>query len=273
MSISVKWCIALMVLAGISLAVGEFAYSATMHNSGTGNGSLLSNLVNGGNPADVSTDPYPQWNTSDWIHIDTIADHMVYDRFSITGTTSAPEGTRLHAEIYASVFCPNATRVINETIIVKKGEPHNNRWSVPVDGSRFKPDEYIVLVYPEHMRNSSVSALFNMLNPSTPWIHVYPVHNLKVGDTLEVSGLTSIEAGKTVDIEMLRSTFSPVPPACFSSHKRTGLSGSVTIIATGNGFSSWSFNESLENFCPDEYILTARDNETSDAILFNVLKE
>jgi len=273
MNLSIKWCIAFILLAGISLAVGEFAYSATMHHAGTGNGSLLFNLVTGEPKVNATIDPYPVWNTSDWIHIDTIPDHRVYDRFSITGTTSAPEGCRLHAEIYASVLCAYSPRIINETIIVTKREPGNNSWSIPVDGSRFRPDEYLVVVYPEHQENSSVSLLFNMLIPGGSWIHVYPVHDVRSGDNLEISGLTSIDTGKTVDIEMDRSAFCPAPPACFASHKRTRLSGSAAIIPTGNGFGTWFFNESLENFCPDEYILTARYNDTSTAVLFNIQKE
>lgn len=217
--------------------------------------------------------PSLTWNASYWIHIDPQPDRRVYESFPITGNTSAPEGTALHVEVYSGTFCSNLPRIIsiNRTVIVEKGENGINRWSVFAEAGIFHMDEYFITVYPEDKKDLAVSQLFNVLTPDGHWIHITRVNDFKVGETLSVSGFTDETAGNTIGIEMYRSTSCPPPRECMD--RRVDLTGSAAIVATDKGYSSWSFNESLDNFCPDEYILYATSGDVSDCILFNIRNE
>jgi hypothetical protein len=84
--------------------------------------------------------------------IDSIRDHAVGDKFSITGSTNLAVGDNLLVEIISSSFKPTQKVQGAEfsgssgTVKVEPGTNGLNRWSFDVDVSTFKPDEYIVKV-------------------------------------------------------------------------------------------------------------------------------
>lgn|GEM_PF-4940713 len=213
-----------------------------------------------------TTVPALTWNTSDWIRIDRQPDRRVYESFSITGNTSAPEGSALHVEAYSRAFCPNMPRIINQTVLVEKGEHGINRWSVPAEPGIFTMNDYLITVYPENKKDLAVSQFFNMLSPQGRWIHITRVNDFKDGGTLAISGFTDEDAGDIVGISMEQSGFYTLPRNC--GNYRTNLTGSAAVVATDRGYSTGSFNESLDNFCPDEYILIATSGNVSDSIVF-----
>ena len=85
-----------------------------------------------------------------WIRVNSIGEHYVGEQFTISGTTNLPVDDNFIFEISSS-YSPDAPTNtgeysgLAETIKVVKGEPYNE-WSVDIDTSSFKPDEYIVNV-------------------------------------------------------------------------------------------------------------------------------
>jgi hypothetical protein len=84
--------------------------------------------------------------------IDTIGDHVVGDKFTITGSTNLAAGNDLLIEIVSSSFSPTKKSQGSEfsgssgIVKVEPGTNGLNRWSFDVDSSSFKPDEYMVKV-------------------------------------------------------------------------------------------------------------------------------
>jgi trimeric autotransporter adhesin len=107
---------------------------------------LLVSFVSASTPVKETTidGDYP------WIRVNSIGEHYVGEQFTISGTTNLPVDDNLIFEISSS-YSPDAPTNTGEysglakVIKVVKGEPYNE-WSVDIDTSSFKPDEYIVNV-------------------------------------------------------------------------------------------------------------------------------
>ncbi|MBN1432056.1 MAG: DUF3821 domain-containing protein [Methanomicrobiaceae archaeon] len=86
-----------------------------------------------------------------WIRINAIGDHYVGDQFTIAGTTNLAVDDDIICEVTSSSFKPTQKTQSGEfsgqssTVKVVEGETYNE-WSMDVDASTFKPDEYIVNV-------------------------------------------------------------------------------------------------------------------------------
>ena len=111
---------------------------------------------------DATTDgDYP------WIRYNEIGDHYVGEQFTISGTTNLPVDDNLIVEIVSSSFSP--TKEVQsgeysgqaEAVKVVRGDT-NNKWSMYVDASTFKPDEYIVNAESIETDSTATTA-FNLL--------------------------------------------------------------------------------------------------------------
>jgi len=84
--------------------------------------------------------------------INSIGEHSVGDKFTISGSTNLAAGDELMVDITSSSFGPTTKAQsgefsgISQAVNVVQGSGSNNRWSYDVDTTAFKPDEYIVKV-------------------------------------------------------------------------------------------------------------------------------
>jgi hypothetical protein len=84
--------------------------------------------------------------------IDPIGDHVVGDKFTITGSTNIAADNKLLVEITSSSFKPSQKQQSGEfsgssgTVTIEPGIGGMNRWSFDVDASTFRPDEYLVRI-------------------------------------------------------------------------------------------------------------------------------
>jgi len=101
------------------------------------------------------------------IWIDAIGDKAAGSTFTITGTTNLAVGDTLNIDVTSAAFKPTtkeeATGFANiaGTAEVKQGDGANT-WSFEVDGSSFKPDQYIVKVESIETR-TTMTANFNVV--------------------------------------------------------------------------------------------------------------
>ena len=108
---------------------------------------LLASFVSAATPAKETTidGDYP------WIRVNSIGEHYVGEQFTISGTTNLPVNEILIVDIVSSSFSP--TKEVqsgeftgqSETVKIVKGDT-SNKWSMDVDASTLKPDEYVVNV-------------------------------------------------------------------------------------------------------------------------------
>ncbi|EHQ35070.1 MEMAR_RS02690 family S-layer glycoprotein [Methanoplanus limicola] len=107
-----------------------------------------------------------------WIRINSIGDHYVGDQFTISGTTNLAVGDDLIVEVTSSSFQPTQKTQSGEfsgassTVQVAEGTTYNE-WSMDVDASTFKPDEYIVKAEAIEA-DSTATTTFNVLKGTTP---------------------------------------------------------------------------------------------------------
>lgn len=86
-----------------------------------------------------------------WIRINEIGTKSVGSTFTVTGETNLAVGDELLIDIYSSSFDPTKKTETGEfsgtsrTVEVVEGDAYN-AWSVEVDATTFKPDEYIISV-------------------------------------------------------------------------------------------------------------------------------
>jgi trimeric autotransporter adhesin len=102
------------------------------------------------------------------VPIDPIGDHMVGDRFTISGSTNLAVGDELSITVISSSFGPTLKSQSGEfsgaagIVKVIPGSGGLNRWSFGVDTSTWKPDEYAVTVEGVTV-DVQESTLFNVL--------------------------------------------------------------------------------------------------------------
>lgn len=84
--------------------------------------------------------------------VNPVGDHVVGEKFMISGTTNLAVGDKLQVDVYSSSFSPTkksqsgAYSGASGVIEVTRGNDGMNQWSFFVDSSTFRPDEYIVTV-------------------------------------------------------------------------------------------------------------------------------
>ncbi|MFA4876590.1 MAG: hypothetical protein WC586_04190 [Methanoregula sp.] len=105
--------------------------------------------------------------------INPIGDHYVGDKFTISGYTNLASGDNLQVEITSTSFSPTQKTSdgrfsgIAKTIKVQPGTGGKNPWSVDVDTSSFRPDEYMVTVS-GITQTTTGSTSFRVLEPVAP---------------------------------------------------------------------------------------------------------
>jgi hypothetical protein len=86
------------------------------------------------------------------VPIDPIPDHVVGDRFTISGSTNLAVGDELSISVISSSFAPTSKSQSGEfsgaagVVRVVPGSGGLNHWSLEVDTASWKADEYIVTV-------------------------------------------------------------------------------------------------------------------------------
>ena len=101
--------------------------------------------------------------------IDPIVDHVVGDKFTISGSTNLAVGDELSVTVTSSSFGPTKKSQAGEfsgaagVVKVVRGTGSLNRWSFDVDTSAWKPDEYAVTIEGVTI-NVRGSTLFNLLS-------------------------------------------------------------------------------------------------------------
>ena len=110
------------------------------------------------------------------ILIDPIGDVPAGSTFTISGTTNLAVGDTLNIEVTSAAFTPteksegSGFASVARTTEVKAGDGANV-WSVEIDGSNFKPDQYIVKV--ECIETDTTATTnFNVVEavPTTPTV-------------------------------------------------------------------------------------------------------
>ena len=161
-------------------------------------------------------------NPDYWIHLDPVSDKHVNDTFVFTGKTNIPAGELLNISTYLSYFTTSTKYVtsvpwIREyTVSVREGPGGQNTFTTPpiqiipskVDGEDYEKirtnDEYIVIA--EYQKNTTPAsdAIIYWIwaaDVSLPfWIHVDPVSDKHVNDTLVITGTTNVPVGKYLNI-------------------------------------------------------------------------
>ncbi len=110
------------------------------------------------------------------ILIDPIGDVPAGSTFTVSGTTNLAVGDTLNIEVTSAAFTPteksegSGFASVARTTEVKAGDGANV-WSVEIDGSNFKPDQYIVKVECIET-DTTATANFNVIEavPTTPTV-------------------------------------------------------------------------------------------------------
>jgi hypothetical protein len=160
-------------------------------------------------------------NPGYWIHLDPVPDKHVNDTFVITGTTNIPAGELINIITSLSYF-PHTTKhdtsVIwnrEHSVSVLEGTGQNTFTTPPiqikpskVDGGDYEKirenDEYIVIAeYQKNTTSAETSLIYWIwaadVNPPF-WIHVDPVPDKHVNETLVITGTTNVPVGEYLNI-------------------------------------------------------------------------
>ena len=143
--------------------------------------------------------------------INPVGDHVVGEKFIISGTTNLAVGDNLQVDVYSSSFAPTKKSQnggfsgASGVVKVMPGSNGRNQWSFAVDASGFKPDEYIVRVSGIE-QDVTGSATFNIVEPPLSATQAAPI-----SETTSV--ITVIPSATT----------SPAPPAAIPTTKKSAL--------------------------------------------------
>jgi hypothetical protein len=105
--------------------------------------------------------------------INPTGNHMVGDKFTISGSTNLAAGDELMVDVTSSSFKPTEKAQSGEfsgisgVVKVVQGSGSYNRWSFDVDATTFKPDEYIVKIS-GITQDVTASTFFNILERLPP---------------------------------------------------------------------------------------------------------
>jgi len=120
------------------------------------------------------------------IFIDAIGDKAAGSKFTITGTTNLAVGDALNVEVTSAAFQPTSKSEaagfgsVAGVVNVQQGDGANT-WSFEVDGTSFKPDQYIVSVESIET-DTTATATFNVVE-AVPTTQTTPVETTPVETT------------------------------------------------------------------------------------------
>lgn len=151
--------------------------------------------------------------------INPVGDHVVGDRFTITGSTNLAAGDKLLIEITSSSFKPSQKSQSGEfsgssgTVTIEPGRGGMNHWSFDVDASTFRPDEYLV----------RVSGILIEVSGSTTF---------NIIERLPVTEKTPVPATTVPSVSHPVTTPpAPVPTTPATPLSPFGIIGAVTVVA------------------------------------------
>jgi len=135
--------------------------------------------------------------------VNPVGDHVVGEKFTISGTTNLAVGDKLQVDVYSSSFSPTkksqseAYSGTSGVVEVMTGTGGKNQWSFAIDSATFRPDEYIVTVE-GILQDVKGSATFNILAATpAPTMTVQPTMFVEktrtltpVATTLPVQGVS-----------------------------------------------------------------------------------
>lgn len=155
--------------------------------------------------------------------VNPVGDHIVGEKFTISGTTNLAVGDKLQVDVYSSSFSPTkksqsgAYSGASGVVEVTTGTSGGNQWSFFIDSSTFRPDEYIVTVE-GILQDVKGSATFNILAAT-------PVPTALVQSTI------SVEETKTAPAIMTTAPAPDVFPA--ATHANLPVWTILTGLALG----------------------------------------
>ena len=106
-------------------------------------------------------------NTTPWIRLDPVADHVAGENFSITGTTNLKIGERLSVSIYPYQPSPNQKRSYEFTKIdgntsIRTGNCSINTWSFSDGLTTLRSSYYIITVTADNKTIMADAGDFNL---------------------------------------------------------------------------------------------------------------
>lgn len=136
--------------------------------------------------------------------VNPVGDHVVGEKFMISGTTNLAVGDKLQVDVYSSSFSPTkksqsgAYSGSSGVVEVTAGTGGKNQWSFAIDSATFRPDEYIVTVE-GILQDAKGSATFNILVATpAPTTTVQPPMT-PLPETKTASSIATSTAMRTVE--------------------------------------------------------------------------
>lgn len=122
------------------------------------------------------------------ISIDPVGDHAIGELIRISGSTNLPVNTTLWISAGPKTFTNYPPNYFDGQVEVFSG-PKGNRWSVLLNTSLFRADEYSLMVYPVKNTFASCETAFNMtprreIIPSTSIVQSTTVPNISVSQQI-----------------------------------------------------------------------------------------
>lgn len=160
-----------------------------------------------------------------WIRIDGLRDHKVGENFTISGTTNLPVDEDLIFELVSTSYPQDGESHsgeytgVSQLIWVAEGDS-NNIWSVDIETSTFKPDEYAITVEAVGF-DSTAAATIDILGDGTTATAVRTEISTKTATA------TATPAATTA------STTSTQAPPATTSTAAPGFGVIVALIALG----------------------------------------
>jgi hypothetical protein len=111
----------------------------------------------------------PLGNTSPWIHLNQVADHIVGEKFALRGTTNLKPGELLTVSVYQTPVSPTKkyssefTEVQGHTL-VKEGNCTANTWSFSENLTTLRPCLYSIYVTAENATIGANLVQFNIID-------------------------------------------------------------------------------------------------------------
>jgi len=153
----------LLLFIGGLLILCSGCISTNSHDNLTTNPPLTTASLNTNSEAMPTTCPTSA-NTTPWIRMDPVADHVAGENFSITGTTNLKIGERLSVSV--SAYQPSANKKksydffeVHGDATVRTENCSTNTWSFSDGLTTLRPASYLIIVTAD---NQTVSGGFNL---------------------------------------------------------------------------------------------------------------
>jgi hypothetical protein len=134
--------------------------------------------------------------------VSPVGDHVVGEKFTISGSTNLAVGDKLEVNVYSSSFAPTQKSQTGEfsgasgvVEVTSGGSNGRNRWSFDVDAAGFKPDEYIITVS-GIIQEVHGSATFNIVQELPTPAHI-ATSAMTTGPVAESTPVSAIAATPT----------------------------------------------------------------------------